>query len=162
MKTLIKSLVVLLVLLGAVALKSESVQTIIFGHTQDLISRVSADQVVTGSVTAQGTFDELADGRDAAHWADGTVKIIEKDGKRYIQLTEDFNSGPLPDGYVYFSVSTDINNNTDFDSSVQIEAGKLLKGSGASFYEIPQDAVVNSVTILCKQFHVYIGSADIN
>ena len=56
-------------------------------HTRS-ISRTTADQVITGIVTAEGEFDQDAEGRDLAHWANGTVQIIEKDGKRYIQLTE--------------------------------------------------------------------------
>ena len=51
----------------------------------------------------QGVFDETADGQDSVHWAVGSVSIVVAEGKRYIQLNEDFNSGPLPDGHVYYS-----------------------------------------------------------
>ena len=152
-------ILLLVALAAAGTATSSNIWTAITGHTKDLISRTTADQVITGMVIAEGEFDQDAEGRDLAHWANGTVQIIEKDGKRYIQLTEDFNSGPLPDGYVYYSHDDDINTTDDFDSTRQIEAGKLIKGKGASFYEIPVDAEVNSVTILCKAFHVYIGSA---
>ena len=152
---------ILLVITVSIAVTNETSKTIILGHTEDIISRISDDQLIEGKVTAEGEFDQDAEGRDLAHWANGTVQITEKNGKRYIQLTEDFNSGPLPDGYVYYSHDDDINTTDDFDSTRQIEAGKLIKGKGASFYEIPVDAEVNSVTILCKAFHVYIGSADI-
>ena len=154
-------LLLLITLAVAGSAANANIWTAITGHAKDLISRTTADQVIEGIITAEGEFDQDADGRDLAHWANGTVHIIEMDGKRYIQLTDDFNSGPLSDGYVYYSHDTDINNTDDFDATRQIEAGKLKKGKGASYYEIPADAEVNSVTILCKAFHVYIGSADI-
>ena len=155
-----------LIILGAVAIgiliaAVPSLRVIVVGHTQDAISRFASDQVMQGVTTARGVFDETAEGRDSAHWANGTVRVVNtQSGKRYIQLNTDFDSGPLPDGHVYYSSHQDINTTDDFSKTNQQEAGKLIKGSGASYYEIPHSAVVNSVTIYCKKFNVYIGSAD--
>ena len=103
---------ILLVITVSIAVTNETSKTIILGHTEDIISRISDDQLIEGKVTAEGEFDQDAEGRDLAHWANGTVQITEKNGKRYIQLTEDFNSGPLPDGYVYYSHDDDVNTPT--------------------------------------------------
>lgn len=143
----------------------EDIKVTVAGHTQDALDRVLKDDAwIAADVPATdlGFFDEEADGQDSAHWAKGTVLIIETDGKRYVQLSSDFNSGPLPDGHVYVSIDSDVNNEADFNLDTQIDLGKLKKGNGASFYEIPEGVTVNSVTIWCKQFGAYIGSADIN
>jgi hypothetical protein len=165
MKAILIAAALAMVSIGGIASAGlwNDLKTAVVGHSEDAFSRVfGEDQIISGEIIKEGIFDTEADGQDLAHWAEGGISIIIKDGKRYVQLNEDFNSGPLPDGYVYISVDTDINNTTDFDNSTQIEVGKLINGKGASFYEIPEGAVVNSVTILCKQFHVYIGSGDVN
>ena len=134
----------------------------ITGHADDLKGRIFGEESFIGGETLKtGIFDEDAVGQDAAHWAKGTATLKIKDGKRYIQLESDFNSGPLPDGYVYVSKDVDINDEADFNKTRQVELGPLLLGKGASFYEVPEGTEVNSVTVWCKRFGAYIGSADI-
>ncbi len=140
----------------------DNIKTAVVGHVDDAAGRLFGENTfIDGEVFLKGTFDEDAVGQDAAHWAKGTVTIEIMDGKRYVQLGEDFNSGPLPDGHVYVSVDSDINDEDDFNNTRQIELGKLILSKGASFYEIPEGVTVNSVTVWCKQFGVYIGSADV-
>ena len=62
---------------------------------------------IDGEILKTGIFDETAVGQDAAHWAKGTATVETLDEKTYIQLGSDFNSGPLPDGYVYVSTTVD-------------------------------------------------------
>lgn len=38
--------------------------------------------------------------------------------------------------------------------------GKLVKGSGASYYKLPENLSFKSVTIWCKAFNEFIMSAD--
>ena len=138
------------------------VKTAIVGHVEDANSRLFGEhEFIGGAALESGIFDETADGQDAAHWATGSVSIVVKDSKWYVQLNEDFNSGPLPDGHVYISNSQDINNEADFYATTQIDLGPLKLGKGASYYEIPPGMVVGSVTIWCKAFGEYIGSADV-
>ena len=140
----------------------DSIKTIVVGHTKDIASRLTEDEFVEGDVILGGAFDETAEGRDPIHWANGTVMIVRKDGKQYIQLHSDFNSGPLPDGWVTFSeIESDINTWHDFVSNEPVLVAPLKKGSGASYYEIPTQARPVSVTIICKQFEQYIGSAPV-
>ena len=132
------------------------------GHYEDAKGRIFGEETFIGGETLKmGGFDETAVGQDAAHWAKGTATLKIKDGKRYIQLESDFDSGPLPDGYVYVSTATDINDEADFWAAEQVELGPLQLGKGASYYEVPEGTLVNSVTIWCKRFGAYIGSADI-
>ena len=132
------------------------------GHASDLYGRVVGESTFIGGETLKtGIFDETAVGQDAAHWAKGTATLQIKDGKYYVQLGEDFNSGPLPDGYVYVSKDIDINDERDFTRTQQVELGPLQLGKGASYYEVPEGTVVNSVTVWCKRFGAYIGSADV-
>lgn len=144
------------------------ITTAVTGHIEDVTSRFTDDELVEYKFEiSTGIFDETAEGQDLAHWATGSVIIVQTlDGKSYVQLNPDFNSGPLPDGYVYISVTNnDINNEADFWNSQPIELGKLKKGSGASYYEIPDHIsphLVLSVTVWCKAFGEYIGSADVN
>lgn len=146
----------------------DSIKTAITGHVEDAKSRFTDDEIVKSMTEfKKGIFDETADGQDFAHWAKGSVSIVQgDDGKNYVQLNSDFNSGPLPDGHVYISlVDSDINNEGDFNFDNQIDLGKLKKGKGASFYEIPNNipaTLIKSVTIWCKAFGAYIGSADVN
>ena len=145
----------------------DDIKTAITGHVEDAKSRFTDDEIIESMILiSDGIFDETADGQDFAHWAKGSVSIVHgDDGKNYVQLNSDFNSGPLPDGHVYISLlDSDINNESDFNFDTQIDLGKLKKGKGASYYEIPNHlpaSLIKSVTIWCKAFSEYIGSADV-
>lgn len=140
----------------------DDVRTIIGGHIDDAKSRFTDDQVLTDvKVLKSGDIDTEARGQDFVHSASGTINIVEKDGKRYVQLAPNFTSTPGPDYHVYVSFKRDIKHEDDFSHSEQVELGRLIKGTGASYYEIPEGALVNSVTIWCKAFGEYIGSANV-
>ena len=48
------------------------------GHYEDAKGRIFGENMtVPGPLLAEGTFDETAVGQDAAHWAKGTVQIIQ-------------------------------------------------------------------------------------
>ena len=67
------------------------------GHTDDIIERVTvADAYAPGNVQASNNFRLDDVGRDAAHWANGTVQLKRDHatGKRYIQLQDNFKAGP--------------------------------------------------------------------
>ena len=79
---------------------------------------------------------------------------------RFIQLAPDFSSTPGPDYHVYVSPDTNIDHEDRFDKAKQTELGRLIKGSGASYYKIPDNTEFQSVTIWCKAFNEFIMSAD--
>ena len=142
----------------------DDIKTAVTGHVDDAISRFGDGETIDGTTIATAVFDETSRGRDAAHWANGSISIITKDGKKYVQLNEDFVSGPLPDGYVYISSEGNIHHEDDFNrnlSNHMFEVGPLKKGSGTSFYEVPVGLEVTTVVIWCKAFGQFIGSAEV-
>ena len=157
-----KIVLITAILLGStVAVNGFGIGTAIVGHVKDVIERVTvADEMVDGAVLATAMFREDDRGVDAAHWTQGSASIITMDGKRYIQLNEDFNSGLAPDLYVYVSTDTMVDHEDAFNMDTQVEVSKLTKGSGSSFYELPEGLTVSSVTIWCKRFGAFMGSAD--
>lgn len=145
---------------GGIALSSETVRTVVFGHANDVVSRLTPDVELTdGKLTHKGIIREDDPGQDPIHRAGGTVEII--DGN-IIQLKSDFWSTPGPDYHVYISNTLDIVDEETFKASQQVELGRLQKGSGASEYLSP--VTLNndvSVTIWCKAFGEFIGSANV-
>ena len=136
---------------------------VIKGHIEDVKSRFADDMIQEGQILRTGFFNEDARGSDSFHNGSGSVTARNADGERFVQLESDFNSTPGPDYYVYASSTQNIQTIEDFDNAVNVvELGKLLKGSGASFYSVPNDDVsLASITIICKKFHVFITSADL-
>lgn len=147
----------------AQAISLGDIKAAITGHVKDATSRFSEDQVITGDIVSSGTFKDDARGQDAFHRASGSVTIVNNDGVHYVQLGEDFTSTPGPDYHVYISTGSDIQDRRDFRNSDAVELEPLKKGSGASFYEISgiSPADIKSVTIWCKRFGAFIGSADL-
>ena len=132
------------------------------GHVEDINGRLADDEFIGGEIIAEGKFREDDPGQDAIHHGSGWASIRLVDGKRYIQLEESFWTTPGPDYYVYVSATQGISDEGDFYRAETVELGKLTKGSGASYYEIPEGIEVASVTIWCKRFEEFIASADIN
>lgn len=138
----------------------DSITTVVGGHITDLQSRFTKDQVVEGRVVQKAMFRENDRGQDMLHHGSGSVKIIENSEGRFLQLAEDFTSTPGPDYHVYISRDSNIDHEDRFEIVNQIELGRLIKGSGASYYKIPDNANFQSVTIWCKAFDEFIMSAD--
>ena len=157
-------------LLGGVAVAgsalalSSTVQTIVFGHAKDAISRITPDvELTNGNITHRGTIRENDPGQDPIHRAGGTVTITTNGANRILQLNEDFWSTVGPDYHVYISDTLDIVDEETFEASDQYEVGRLQKGNGASEYKLPAllDLGNVSVTIWCKAFGEFIGSANV-
>lgn len=140
----------------------DSVKTIVGGHIDDIASRFEDDQFVKGDVVAQVKFREDDRGQDMLHHGSGTVQLIKNSDGQFIQLGTDFSSTPGPDYHIYISQDIAIDHEDAFIKKNQIELGRLIKGSGATFYQLPDGAKFQSVTIWCKAFGEFIVSADFN
>ena len=130
------------------------------GHFTDIKDRILVDEEIKeGDVVATSEFRMHDVGRDAIHWANGSVSIVVKDGVQYIQLGEGFEAGLAPDLYVY--VSSDptriVDEGTFWSNEGVVELGKIKRSKGASFYEVPEGIDIKSVTIWCKCFGAFIG-----
>ena len=151
---------IIIVILGFALFDMRSdVADAVKGHTEDIISRVTHDnEHIVGQVISNGMFRQDDVGRDAIHWADGTVSKVKLNGKMYIQLESNFNSGPAPDLYIY-GANQKVFDEVSFEQSNPTEISKLKAGSGAQYYEISQD--FSEIIIWCKRFGEFIGSVSL-
>lgn len=104
---------------------------------------------------AEGSFV-----RDAKN-TEGSVKVVEEDGKRYLELGEDFKTGRGPDVFVLLHREA---TPKSYDKDDFVNLGMIDSFSGAQRYEIPEDVTVNdfqSVVIWCRQFNVTFGHAKL-
>lgn len=138
----------------------DDLSTALGGHFDDLKSRFAADQLIDGDIVAQTTFREEDRGQDALHHGSGTVLLINTPEGRFLQLGPDFSSTPGPDYHVYVSQDINVDHEDRFIKANQVELGRLIKGSGASYYKLPENTVFQSVTVWCKAFSEFIVSAD--
>ena len=154
------SFLVLLLPLKAQAGWLDSIGTIVGGHIGDIKSRFTEDEVIDGDMIAKAMFRDDDRGQDALHRGSGTLILVGTENGNYIQLGPDFTSTPGPDYHIYVSTETNIDHEERFEAAKQIELGRLLKGSGASYYKLPAGSEFQSVTIWCKAFNEFITSAD--
>ena len=119
---------------------------------------VNEDVIKTGAqqdsqtmLISQGSFVDA----DGFHKTKGTVKIVEKEGKKYVVL-EDFEATNGPDLKVYLSDDTKASN--------YISLGELKGNKGNQQYELSlEENVANYeyALIWCEQFSVLFGSAKL-
>lgn len=137
----------------------DDITNAIDGHIHDIKDRILVDdQFITGDVISESKFTYS---KDSIHWANGTVKIVEANGKYYIQLGEDFEAGLAPDLYILTSESV-IKTQTDLDLAKKDNLIKLAKGKGATVYEITNVEDINSIVIWCQRFNQLMGSSVIS
>ena len=141
----------------------DSIKDAVIGHVEDAKDRFKDDSFIDGVHKKASTFSWSS---DSIHYANGGVSIVKKDGQKYVQLGTDFSAGLAPDLYIYLAPGH-IDSDAEFVNGNKLELGKLIKGSGASFYEIPsylnsyQDEPF-SVVIHCKRFNEPMGAAHFN
>jgi hypothetical protein len=138
----------------------DDIKTVVGGHISDLQSRFEDDQLIDGEIINRSKFRENDRGQDTLHHGSGTVLLVETPEGLFIQLAPDFSSTPGPDYHVYVSQDTKVDHEDRFIKDRQTELGRLIKGSGASYYKLPDNTAFQSVTIWCKAFNEFITSAD--
>lgn len=147
----------------------DDIRDAVTGHIEDAKDRFKDDQFATGITITESTFSWSS---DSIHYANGGVKIIKNPltNTFYVQLNEDFSAGFAPDLYIY-AAKGHITSDAQFVNGEKIELGKLVKGSGASYYEISKDLVNMysdrkdekfSIVIHCKRFNEPMGAAHFN
>lgn len=138
----------------------DDITTAVGGHISDLQSRFKDDQLIHGEIIARAKFRENDRGQDTLHRGSGSAYLVETPEGVFIQLAPDFSSTPGPDYHVYVSPDINVDHEDKFVKANQIELGRLVKGSGASYYQLPENTAFQSVTIWCKAFDEFIMSAD--
>ena len=146
----------------------DDIKDAISGHIDDVKDRLKDDQHIMGITLNESTFSWSS---DSIHYANGSVKIVHKplSSEYYVQLNEDFSAGLAPDLYIYLAPGH-ITSDAEFVNGDKLELGKLVKGSGASYYKIPDEIIKKyankqyenmpfSVVIHCKRFNEPMGAA---
>lgn len=92
---------------------------------------------------------------------EGSVKIVEEDGKRYLELSQDFRTGRGPDVFVLLHKQA---TPESYAAENFINLGMMDRFRGSQRYEIPADATLEdyqSVVIWCREFDVTFGHAEL-
>lgn len=115
------------------------------------------------AVIAQGSFVA------GEHPTQGTAQIIEENGQRYIEFTEDFRTDSGPDLFVILHRSNDVIGTTNppahgIQEGDYVTIEPLQQVSGAQRYLIPDTVNVadfQSIAIWCRQFNATFGAASL-
>lgn len=150
-------------IVGVHEARSASIWDAITGHVSDIKDRILVDEEeIMGIKFAKGTFRDTDPGRDALHWANGTVSVVKTPDGYYLQLEKDFEASLAPDLYVYTALKSKfIVDEETFHAAQTVEIGKLKRGKGATYYKLPKGVDLNQVVIWCKNFGEFMGSAHI-
>lgn len=108
------------------------------------------------TVGRTGTF--VSAGRKSV---EGSVRIVTRDGMRYVQIEDGFRSDEGPDLYVLLHQQA---KPKSYKRKYFTELGRLQAVSGGQWYAIPEDAdlaAAHSVVIRCKKFGVTFGYAPL-
>ena len=103
--------------------------------------------IVSGTFTAQD------------HPTTGKAKIVEEQGKHYLEFDQSFKSESGPDLFVILHRSSQP---AKYDETNYVNLGRLKKEQGQQRYEIPQQVQVaefKSTAVWCKQFNSTFGVA---
>lgn len=97
-----------------------------------------------------GSFE----GADRFHRGSGSFTLIEEDGERFIEFSDDFSSTRGPDLFVWLT------NGDDTEGFVNL--GRLQSANGAQRYAVPDDVDLSQfdrVVIWCRAFRVLFSTA---
>ncbi len=123
----------------------------------DIVAQASAPASAPAS-TPTGTFQA------GEHPTQGTVSIVTENGKRYLVLSQDFQSAKGPDLHVIM-YKTDAPPKGGLKKADYYILAPLKKISGTQRYAIPDKVNVanyKSVAIWCKQFNATFGYAPLS
>lgn len=109
-------------------------------------------------------FDDMAPGRDAIHWADGTGGIYRDGPMTVLRFDDTFATGPGPAYWVYLNTVA-VGEEDDFLADAgRVRVMPLKSFTGGQNYVLAPDLRIedfHTVTIWCEAFGAYIGSAPL-
>jgi len=94
-------------------------------------------------------------GADNFHQGAGSFELIEEDGQRFIEFSEDFSVTRGPDLFIWLTKG---DNTKDF-----VNVGRLQNRNGTQRYEIPSDVNLDDfdrVIVWCRAFSVLFATAE--
>ena len=133
----------------------------ISGHTSDIVDRFThEDEIKEGMYLLTAEFRDDDVGRDAIHWANGSVSFVVAEDGFFLQLNEDFEAGPAPDLYIYVAEDKVVDE-ASFWATKTYEVGKVKSSKGASYYDVTSmTAQAPHIVIWCKRFGAFIAAAE--
>lgn len=96
------------------------------------------------------------------HATSGTVSIIEKDGKQFIQIEDNFKTAEGPDVEIILHKNSAIPLNIKEENYITI--APIQSFSGSQIYEIPKGVDLNdygAVGVWCQEFNITFGYAQL-
>ena len=121
---------------------------------EPLLAKSEADLI------ARATFIH-ANPSDPVHYGQGSATIYAD----LLRLEADFEVGPGPKFHVYLVPDTDVTPDTEVETTMFVDLGRLKAFSGSQNYAIPAGIDIadhGSVVIWCEQFNVLISPAAIS
>lgn len=106
--------------------------------------------------TAIGSF------RAAEHPTQGNARIVNQNGKRFVEFNEEFKTDNGPDLYVILHRNATVPDGIKEKDYVQL--ARLQKTNGVQRYAIPENVKLRdfkSVAIWCRQFNATFGYAPL-
>lgn len=106
--------------------------------------------------TAIGSF------RAAEHPTQGNARIVNRNGKRFVEFNEEFKTDNGPDLYVILHRNATVPDGIKEKDYVQL--ARLQKTNGVQRYAIPDNVKLGdfkSVAIWCRQFNATFGYAPL-
>jgi len=145
-----------LVILGAVAVLMASCATSVSTNQTDT-ERAPSSQ--TRSKTASAAIGSF---RAAEHPTQGNARIMNQNGKRFVEFSEEFKTDNGPDLYVILHRNATVPDGIKEKDYVQL--ARLQRTNGVQRYAIPENvnlADFKSVAIWCRQFNTTFGYAPL-
>lgn len=126
------------------------------------VKRQTNQAAATSNLVAEATQVAANQFVDVEHPTQGQVKLIEAEGKRYLELSEDFQSDRGPALEVILHRANEVG--LQIQEGDYISLGVLQSFSGAQRYLIPDDVDLSqyqSVAIWCEAFNATFGYAPL-
>jgi hypothetical protein len=125
----------------------------------------SSSTMAKSEIIKKGSFVRL----DPAHYASGEVKIINEDGKLFVELQDNFATNPDgPDLHVWLVNKQNLGGaigGVDTNKASYVDLGTLTKFKGIQRYSITQEDIQltnYAVVIWCQAFNVQFSNAVLN
>lgn len=140
--------------------------TVLFaaGCTSEVNPTSNADTPKTSRVPeSRTTGNKLGSFKAAEHPTQGNARIVQENGRRYIEFDKEFKTDNGPDLYVILYRNATVPESGVKDKDY-VQLARLQKTNGTQRYAIPDDVeLVNfkSVAIWCRQFNATFGYAPL-
>ncbi|MBW4630761.1 MAG: DM13 domain-containing protein [Iphinoe sp. HA4291-MV1] len=113
---------------------------------------------VTTNITQSGTF------KAGEHPTQGKVRVVNDNGKRYLEFDQSFKTDSGPDLFVilYRSETPPVSGIKEKD---YVSIARLQKTSGTQRYRVPENvklANFKSVAVWCRKFNATFGYANLS